>query len=210
MAVTEALQQPVTEARLFYSTVRGNYVEFPIRLTAETRDSAEAVLHQINNALRNGEFPAAPRKDGCALLRLRSGLRPLRRGTHRAQKAGPPAQACRTAGAAVMQPAPITARGCFVEASAGTGKTHTPRHRDRGGDRKRRAGRPDRRRYFHPRRRRDDEGARPPGIGAPEEPGTGPTVARPRIHRHHPLLLCAPAPSATRRGACRSGLPRAR
>jgi CRISPR/Cas system-associated exonuclease Cas4 (RecB family) len=66
MAVAEALQQPVTEARLFYSTVRGNYVEFPIRLTEDTRESAEAVLHQIDNALRNGAFPAAPRKDGCA------------------------------------------------------------------------------------------------------------------------------------------------
>ncbi len=66
MAVTEILQQPVAEARLFYATVRGNYVEFPIRLTAETRDSAEAVLRQINNALRNGVFPAAPRKDACA------------------------------------------------------------------------------------------------------------------------------------------------
>ena len=66
MAVTQALQQPVTEARLFYSTVRGNYVEFPIRLTDETRESAEATLHQINNALRNGIFPAAPRPDACA------------------------------------------------------------------------------------------------------------------------------------------------
>jgi len=66
MAVSEVLQQPVAEARLFYATVRGNYVEFPIRLTAETRHSAEAVLRQINNALRNGVFPAAPRKDACA------------------------------------------------------------------------------------------------------------------------------------------------
>jgi RecB family exonuclease len=66
IAVAEALQQPVTEARLFYSTVRGNYVEFPIRLTEDTCESAEAVLHQIDNALRNGAFPAAPRKDGCA------------------------------------------------------------------------------------------------------------------------------------------------
>ena len=66
MAVTEVLRQPVAQARLFYATVRGNYVEFPIRLTAETRDSAEGVLRQINNALRNGVFPAAPRKDACA------------------------------------------------------------------------------------------------------------------------------------------------
>lgn len=65
MAITEALQQPVTEARLFYSTVRGNYTEFPIHLTAETRERAEFVLGQINDALRIGEFPAAPRKDGC-------------------------------------------------------------------------------------------------------------------------------------------------
>jgi ATP-dependent helicase/nuclease subunit B len=66
MAVAQVLQQPVTEARLFYSTVRGNYVEFPIRVTAETRESAEAVLRQIDNGLRNGAFPAAPRTDGCA------------------------------------------------------------------------------------------------------------------------------------------------
>jgi RecB family exonuclease len=66
MAAAQALQQPVREARLFYSTLRGNYVEFPIRLTPETREAAEGVLHQIDNALRNGEFPAAPRKDGCA------------------------------------------------------------------------------------------------------------------------------------------------
>jgi CRISPR/Cas system-associated exonuclease Cas4 (RecB family) len=66
MAAAQALQQPVREARLFYSTLRGNYVEFPIRLTSETREAAEGVLHQIDKALRNGELPAAPRKDGCA------------------------------------------------------------------------------------------------------------------------------------------------
>jgi hypothetical protein len=66
LGTTLLLSMPVAEARLFYATVRGNYVEFPIRLTAETRDSAEAVLRQINNALRNGVFPAAPRKDACA------------------------------------------------------------------------------------------------------------------------------------------------
>jgi RecB family exonuclease len=66
MAAAQALQQPVQQARLFYSTLRGNYVEFPVRLTAETRDAAEAVLNQIDRALRNGELPAAPCKDGCA------------------------------------------------------------------------------------------------------------------------------------------------
>jgi CRISPR/Cas system-associated exonuclease Cas4 (RecB family) len=65
MAAAQALQQPVREARLFYSTLRGNYVEFPIQLTTETREAAEGVLHQIDKALRNGELPAAPRKDGC-------------------------------------------------------------------------------------------------------------------------------------------------
>jgi ATP-dependent helicase/nuclease subunit B len=66
MAAAQALQQPVREARLFYATLRGNYVEFPIRLTPDTRESAEGVLYQIDKALRNGELPAAPRKDGCA------------------------------------------------------------------------------------------------------------------------------------------------
>jgi ATP-dependent helicase/nuclease subunit B len=65
MAAAQALQQPVREARLFYSTLRGNYVEFPVLLTPETREAAEGVLHQIDRALRNGELPAAPRKDGC-------------------------------------------------------------------------------------------------------------------------------------------------
>jgi len=65
MAAAQALQQPVQEARLFYSTLRGNYVEYPIRLTPETREVAEGVLHQIGKALRNGQFPAAPRQDGC-------------------------------------------------------------------------------------------------------------------------------------------------
>ena len=66
MAAAQKLQQNVQEARLFYSTLRGNYVEFPIYLTPETREGAEGVLHQIDKALRNGELPAAPRKDGCA------------------------------------------------------------------------------------------------------------------------------------------------
>jgi ATP-dependent helicase/nuclease subunit B len=66
MAAAAVLQQPVAQARLFYSTLRGNYVEFVIRLTPDTRDSAESVLHKINGAIRNGEFPAAPRLDGCA------------------------------------------------------------------------------------------------------------------------------------------------
>ena len=65
MAAAQVLKQPVREARLFYSTLRGNYVEFPIQLTTETREAAEGVLHQIDKALRNGELPAAPRKDGC-------------------------------------------------------------------------------------------------------------------------------------------------
>jgi ATP-dependent helicase/nuclease subunit B len=66
MAAAQKLQLNVQEARLFYSTLRGNYVEFPIYLTPETREGAEGVLHQIDKALRNGELPAAPRKDGCA------------------------------------------------------------------------------------------------------------------------------------------------
>ncbi|WP_216843139.1 PD-(D/E)XK nuclease family protein [Granulicella sp. S190] len=66
IAASRSLQRPVQEARLFYSTLRGNFVEFPIRLTPEARKGAESVLHQIDKALRSGDLPAAPRKDGCA------------------------------------------------------------------------------------------------------------------------------------------------
>ena len=66
MAVAQVLQRPVREARLFYSTLRANYVQFAIPLTHETRKAAEGVLYQIDKALRAGQLPAAPRKDGCA------------------------------------------------------------------------------------------------------------------------------------------------
>jgi ATP-dependent helicase/nuclease subunit B len=65
MAASEILQRPVQTARLFYSTLRGNYTELPFNIDDETRQSAIDVLHQIDKALRDGELPAAPRKEGC-------------------------------------------------------------------------------------------------------------------------------------------------
>ncbi len=66
MAATQALQRPVTTARLFYSTLRGNYAQFPFAIDDETREAAGNVLHQIDEALRDGDLPAAPREGACA------------------------------------------------------------------------------------------------------------------------------------------------
>jgi RecB family exonuclease len=65
MAAAQKLMGQVTESRLFYATIRGNYVEHRIRVSEETCEAAESVLRHVDKALRRGELPAAPVEDAC-------------------------------------------------------------------------------------------------------------------------------------------------
>ncbi|MBZ5617136.1 MAG: exodeoxyribonuclease V subunit gamma [Acidobacteriia bacterium] len=65
MAAEKILGEPVTFGRLYYSTIAQNYTAVPVPLNDWTRRRAEQVLRTIDDAIRDGFLPAAPRKDGC-------------------------------------------------------------------------------------------------------------------------------------------------
>jgi CRISPR/Cas system-associated exonuclease Cas4 (RecB family) len=65
MAANEDFKVSVREARLFYATLRGSYKVLPVTPDEEARQNATDVLDTIDAALRNGELPAAPRKEAC-------------------------------------------------------------------------------------------------------------------------------------------------
>jgi CRISPR/Cas system-associated exonuclease Cas4 (RecB family) len=65
LAAEQILGTPVSLGRLYYSTVAQNYQSVELPVNDWTRRRAEQVLRIIDNAVRDGFLPAAPRKDGC-------------------------------------------------------------------------------------------------------------------------------------------------
>ena len=65
LAAEKIIGEPVAFGRLFYSTIAQNYAVFDVPLNDWVRQRALQVLRAIDEAMRNGFLPAAPRKDGC-------------------------------------------------------------------------------------------------------------------------------------------------
>jgi CRISPR/Cas system-associated exonuclease Cas4 (RecB family) len=65
MAAETMLGEAVSFGRLHYSTIAQNYATIDIPLNDWSRRRAVQALEIIDNALRTGFLPAAPRKDGC-------------------------------------------------------------------------------------------------------------------------------------------------
>jgi CRISPR/Cas system-associated exonuclease Cas4 (RecB family) len=55
----------VSYGRLFYATIAQNYATVEVPMNEWARRRAEHVLVVIDDAIRDGFLPAAPRKDGC-------------------------------------------------------------------------------------------------------------------------------------------------
>jgi len=55
----------VSFGRLYYATIAQNYTTVDVPLNDWTRQRAQQVLRSIDEWMRNGFLPAAPRKDGC-------------------------------------------------------------------------------------------------------------------------------------------------
>jgi CRISPR/Cas system-associated exonuclease Cas4 (RecB family) len=65
MAAEQLLGEPVAMGRLHYATIAQNYAALDIPLNDWARRRGEQVLRGIDEAIRDGFLPAAPRKDGC-------------------------------------------------------------------------------------------------------------------------------------------------
>ena len=65
LVAEKILSEQVAMGRLFYSTIAQNYVFVDVVLNDWMRKRGEQVLRVINEAIRDGFLPAAPRKDGC-------------------------------------------------------------------------------------------------------------------------------------------------
>jgi CRISPR/Cas system-associated exonuclease Cas4 (RecB family) len=65
LAAEQLLGEEVAEGHLYYATVARNYEIVPIKLNQWTRHRAAQALKVIDDALRDGFLPAAPRKDAC-------------------------------------------------------------------------------------------------------------------------------------------------
>jgi len=65
LAAEKILDEPVAFGRLYYCTIAQNYATVDVPLNAWARQRTLQVLRTIDEALRNGFLPAAPRKDGC-------------------------------------------------------------------------------------------------------------------------------------------------
>jgi CRISPR/Cas system-associated exonuclease Cas4 (RecB family) len=65
MAAEQLLAEPVALGRLHYATIAQNYAALDIPLNDWARRRGEQVLRLIDQAIRDGFLPAAPRKDGC-------------------------------------------------------------------------------------------------------------------------------------------------
>jgi len=65
LAAEKMLGEAVSVGRLYYSTIAQNYATVDVTLHDWVRHRASQVLRVIDEAMRNGFLPAAPRKDGC-------------------------------------------------------------------------------------------------------------------------------------------------
>jgi RecB family exonuclease len=65
LAAEKILCERVAFGRLYYATIAQNYTAVDVPLNDWVRHRAMQVLRAINEAMREGFLPAAPRKDGC-------------------------------------------------------------------------------------------------------------------------------------------------
>ncbi|MDR3700951.1 MAG: PD-(D/E)XK nuclease family protein, partial [Candidatus Sulfopaludibacter sp.] len=65
LAAEKLLGEPVASGRLYYSTIAQNYQTVDVPIKDWTRQRAAHVLRIIDDSIRDGFLPAAPRKDGC-------------------------------------------------------------------------------------------------------------------------------------------------
>jgi CRISPR/Cas system-associated exonuclease Cas4 (RecB family) len=65
LAAEKILGERVGFGRLYYSTIAQNYEAIEVHLNDWSRNRAAQVLRVIDDAIRGGFLPAAPRKDGC-------------------------------------------------------------------------------------------------------------------------------------------------
>src|SRR5262249_25066684 len=65
LAAEKLLGEPVAFGRLYYSTIAQNYSSVDVPIQDWSRRRTEQVLHVIDDAIRRGFLPAAPRKDAC-------------------------------------------------------------------------------------------------------------------------------------------------
>lgn len=65
LAVETALGAPVQEARLFFCTARGGFVERVVRIDERARTQGRQVLEVIDAAIGRGFLPPAPRAEAC-------------------------------------------------------------------------------------------------------------------------------------------------
>src|SRR6185436_4512999 len=72
LAVEQMLGMPVESGVLFYATQRGGYKLLDIKLDKPTRSRAGWALQTIDEALRRGFLPAAPREDACKFCDYRA------------------------------------------------------------------------------------------------------------------------------------------
>jgi len=65
LAAEKMLGEPVSSGRLFYSTIAQNYAAIDVKVNDWMRNRGAQVLRIIDDAVRDGFLPAAPRKDAC-------------------------------------------------------------------------------------------------------------------------------------------------
>ncbi len=65
LAAEKLLGEPVAFGRLYYATIAQNYRTIDVPANPWMRQRAAQVLRIIDDAIRDGFLPAAPRKDGC-------------------------------------------------------------------------------------------------------------------------------------------------
>jgi RecB family exonuclease len=65
LAAEQILGERVAFGRLYYATIAQNYTAIDVGLNDWARQRGLQVLRVIDDAVRDGFLPAAPRKDGC-------------------------------------------------------------------------------------------------------------------------------------------------
>jgi ATP-dependent helicase/nuclease subunit B len=65
LALEKLVNGTVIGGRLWFATVRGRYADHAVPLDRRTRDAAARVLATIDDAIRAGFLPAAPKSDSC-------------------------------------------------------------------------------------------------------------------------------------------------
>jgi ATP-dependent helicase/nuclease subunit B len=71
LAVESLLKLPVESGRLFYCTQRGGFREQVITIDEHARRAIQLVTDSVDKAVREGFFPAAPRRDACTFCDFR-------------------------------------------------------------------------------------------------------------------------------------------